>query len=318
MSMQFADLAQRASQDGVIDAEELLSLRQMGWGDGQIHRGEAEAIFAINNALEKRDDAWVDFFVEAISEFVLNGTQPRGMCDEAEARWLIDQIDHDGKLESMAELECLVRIVERAQNVPCSLKHYVLRQIEAAVLTGEGPTRYDNHAENGGLAACHISTVECALLRRVIFASGGHGPAAVSRFDAELLFGLKDASLGKDNALDWQHLFVDGVANYLQGFALKNAQVSHERMKELESFIADNDTNVGRFFGRMAREVPQTANHLGKVFGKKEVRKSFAEWEADGAEVTSDEQKWLDAMIDADGTVDPLEQALLKRIAEED
>jgi hypothetical protein len=151
----------------------------------------------------------------------------------------------------------------------------------------------------------------------LVFASGGFGPAAVSRFDAELLFRLKDASLGHDNALDWQALFVDGVANYLKGFALKNAQLSHERLKELEDFIADNRASVGRFFGRMARSIPETANHLGVVFGKKS-RLSYAEQAAAGAEVTSDEQKWLDAMIDADGQIDPFEQALLQRIAEDD
>ena len=318
MGMQFAKIASQAAQDGMIDAGELLSLRQMGWGDGQIHRGEAETIFAINNDLTKRDDAWTDFFVEAIGEYVLNGTEPRGMCDDAEARWLIDQIDHDGKLESMAELECLVRIVERAQNVPDLLKDYALKQVERAVLTGEGPTRHDGHGEGAGLAAGHISTAECALLRRLVFASGGFGPAAVSRFDAELLFRLKDASNGRDNALGWADLFVDGVANYLRGFTLKNAQLDHARAKELESFIADNRVQVGRFFGRLAKEVPNAANHLGKVFGKKAASPGCAEQAAAGAEVTSDEQKWLDAMIDADGQIDPFEQALLQRIAEDD
>ncbi|MEO9461872.1 MAG: hypothetical protein ABJ242_03965 [Marinomonas sp.] len=312
MSMQFVKLAEQAAQDGKIDTSELLSLRQMSWGDGAIHRGEAEAIFALNNTLTLRDNAWVDFFVEAIGEFVLNGTEPRGVCDDAEARWMIDQVDHDGKLESMAELELLVRVIERAQNVPDILKHFTLKHIEQAVLTGKGPTR-----DGGDLAACHISTAECALMRRVIFASGGHGPAAVSRYDAEMLFRLKDATLNKDNALDWQQLFVDGVANYVKGFALKNAQLSHERVKELESFVADNRVNMGRFFGQMARELPNTANHIGKVFGKKAPRESYTDLEAAGNQVTDNEAKWLDSMVQVDGEVDALERALLDRIADE-
>lgn len=312
MSMQFVKLAKQVAQDGTVEPAELLSLRQMGWGDGQIHRAEAEAIFALNNRIELRDNAWADFFVEAISEYVLNGTQPRGMCDENEARWLIGQIDHDGRLESMAELELLARVIEKAQNVPDLLKHYTLKQIEDAVLSGTGPTRC-----NGELSANHISSAECALLRRVIFASGGCGPAAVSRYDAELLFRLKDAALGHDNALDWQNLFVDGVANYLKGFALKNAQLSHDRLKELESFVADNKANMGRFFGRMAREVPNSANYLGKVFGRKAPSENYAAQEAAGNVVTDNEQEWLDAMIEADGEIDAFERALLDRIVEE-
>ncbi len=312
MTTQFADLARRASEDGHISAEELLSLRQLGWGDGIIHRAEAEAIFAINNVVESPSAEWTDFFVEAIGEFVLNGTDPRLMCDEDEAKWLIAQIDHDGKVDSMAELEAIVRIVERAQNVPDTLKHYALKQVENEVLTGTGPTR-----DGGELSDTHISASECKILRRLIFASGGHGTAAVTRFDAEMLFRLKDATKDDANAPEWADLFVDGIANYLKGFHLAHAQISHERAKELEAFIADNKANVGRFMGRMAKSAPDVANNFGKVFGKKGSNSQFEERAAEGNIVTENENAWLQGMVDADGELDALEQALIKRLSEE-
>lgn len=312
MSIQFSTLAERVAEDGAVSPAELQDLRQLGWGDGKIHREEAEAIFAINRSLNARSDEWVDFFVEAISEFVLNGSEPRGMCDEDEAKWLIGALDHDGKLDSMAELEVLVRIVEKARNVPELLKHYALRQVEQAVLTGTGPTRH-----GGDLSATHISAAECRTVRRLVFASGGHGPAAVTRYDAELLFRLKDETLYEENAPQWDDLFIDGVANYLKGFALTNAQLDHERVKELEAFIADNQANVGRFMGAMAREVPQIKNHFGKVFGRNGEGRNYAEAAAAGNLVEDHEQEWLERMIDADGEVDHLERALLSRIIEE-
>ncbi len=313
MTTHFADLARRAAEDGQVSPEELLGLRQQGWGDGAIHRDEAEALFALNNSLQDRDQAWVDFFVEAIGEFVLNGSEPRLQCDDDEARWLIDQVDHDGKIDSMAELEALVRIVERAQNVPTSLKNYVLQQIEREVLTGVGPTRC-----GGALAATHITAGECRILRRVIFASGGYGPAAVSRYDAEMLFRLKDETLAEENSPEWDELFLDGVGNYLKGFMLSNAQLSHDRQRELSAFIADNQANVGRFMGQMARSAPQVANHFGKVFGKKDDKPSFTEQAMAGEVVTDHEQVWLDQMVDADGEVDDLERRLIARLAEAD
>jgi hypothetical protein len=289
----------------------MLALRRLGWGDGVITREEAEAIFVINRSLNETSGEWVDFFVEALGEFVLNGSEPRGMCDDEEAQWLIGALDADGRLETMAELELLVRVIEKARNVPDSLKHYALKQIEAAVLTGTGPTRC-----GGDLSDTHISGAECRIMRRVVFASGGHGPAAVSRFDAEMLFRIKDATLGASNSGEWQPLFVDGVANYLKGFTLANAQLSHERMKELEAFIADNNHGVGRFIGRVVGEVPQVRNHFGKVFGQR------ADWgvterEAEGNLVTENETAWLDAMIEADGEIDALERALIDRIKSE-
>lgn len=309
MSVQFSELARTVAADGVIDAAEILSLRQLGWGDGVIHRGEAEAIFAINHAIRQPSAEWVDFFVEALAEFVLNGTEPKGYVDDAEADWLIGALDQDGRLESMAELELLAKVMERAGNVPDRLKHYALGQIEQTVLTGTGPTRC-----GGALSDTHITSAECALIRRFIFASGGHGPAAVSRFDAEMLFRLKDATLSCDNAGEWADLFVDGVANYLGGFTLAKAQLSHARRKELEDFIADDSVNVGRFFGRMARSAPHVHNHFGKVFGRKAPGSDYTQQAAQGARLTEDEQNWLDRMVAADGEVDALEQALIARI----
>lgn len=312
MTMHFADLTRSVAADGEIAPQEILALRRLGWGDGQISPIEAEAIFDINRALVRPSGEWVDFFVEAIAEFVLNGSEPRGMCSEEEAQWLMQAIDHDGRLETMAELELLVRVIERARNVPDSLKHYALRQLEAAVLTGTGPTRC-----GGELSDTHVTGAECRLMRRLVFASGGHGPAAVSRFDAEMLFRIKDATLGADNSPEWARLFVDGVANYLRGFTLANAQLSHERMKELEGFIADNRASVGRFIGAMARELPQARNHFGKVFGRKPDQAGFTELEAEGNLVTENEKRWLDQMIAADGEVDELERALLDRVAQD-
>ena len=313
MSIHFADLARSVAADGQVAPEELIALRRLGWGDGQITREEAESIFAINRALTETSGEWVDFFVEALGEFVLNGTEPRGMCDEEEAQWLIGALDADGRLESMAELELLVRVIEKAQNVPDSLKHYALKQIEAAVLTGTGPTRC-----GGDLSDTHITGAECRIIRRIVFASGGHGPAAVTRFDAEMLFRLKDATLDAGNSGEWQSLFVDGVANYLKGFTLANAQLSHERVKELEAFIADSKHSFGRFMGAMVRELPQARNHFGKVFGKNDSGPSFTEQAMAGEELTEIEQQWLDKMINADGEVDDLERRLIARIIEED
>ena len=313
MTTHFSELAKAAAADGTVDPQEILSLRRQGWGDGIIVREEAEAIFALNNVLSERSEEWCDFFVEAIGEFVLNGTEPKRQCDEAEARWLIDQIDHDGVVESFVELEAIVRIIERAENVPSVLKDYVIEQVEKEVLTGTGPTRC-----GGELSDAHITSAEAKILRRVVFASGGYGPAAVSRFEAEMLFRLKDATLAEDNAPEWDDLFLDGVANYLKGFALQNAQLDHSRAKELEAFIADNKPRVGRFMGRVAKELPQVANHFGKVFGKKQdTGPSFEEQAQAGEVVTDFEQEWLDSMIEADGEVDELERRLLARIIEE-
>ncbi|WP_298470870.1 hypothetical protein [uncultured Erythrobacter sp.] len=317
MTTHFSELAQRAADDGQVSPEEVLALRRQGWGDGVIHQDEAEALFALNNSLSERSEEWCDFFVEAIGEYVLNGTKPRLQCNDSEAAWLIAQVDHDGVVDSMVELETIVRIVERAENVPVRLKNYVLEQIEREVLTGTGPTRC-----GGDLSATHISSAECRILRRVIFASGGYGPAAVSRFDAELLFRLKDATLEDENAPEWADLFVDGVSNFLRGFTLDNAQLSHERKLELVKFVETESKGHGAFLGAMANSTAGVGERIDWAIehlkGTDGPQNDYAVDFAAGDAVTDQEQSWVDAQIDGDGQIDDLERRLIARLAEED
>jgi hypothetical protein len=140
MSIHFSELATRAVGAGAIDVDGIFALRRASWANGRIEPDEAEAIFALNQSVAPSAE-WSDFFVEAISEFVLNAAPPRLQCNDEEAQWLIDQIDHDGVTESVVELETMVCIIERAENTPARLEDYVLGQVVREVLTGIGPTR---------------------------------------------------------------------------------------------------------------------------------------------------------------------------------
>jgi hypothetical protein len=303
MTMHFAQIARQAAADRAITAEEILALRPAGWADGALAPDEAEAVFALNDALPEPTAQWSDFFVEAIGEFVINGTDPRGYVSEDNATWLIARIGRDGALQGMTELELLVRVLERSQNVPERLKIYVLEQVERAVLTGTGPTR-----RGGELSPGHVNAAEALILRRVLFAPAGDGPAAVSCAEAELLFRLKDATLEAANALEWKQMFVQGVANYLQGVASRNAQIDRDRAAELEAFVADDRSSVTGFLGRMAKGAP---NAFGVVFGRRQPeRDRLAELRA-AESITADEQQWLDAHVNADGEIDAYEQALI-------
>ncbi len=309
MSFHFADIARQAAADGVIAPEEVLALRRAGWADGRMTRVEAEALFKAQDMLNTPGPDWTDFFVEAIRNYVLEGSEPRGYASEEDASWLIAQVSADGRVCSMAELELLVQIAEKAQNVPLALKDFILDVIEQEVLTGKGPTRC-----GGELTAAHVTLVEARLIRRVIFGQASDGPAAVSRAEAEMLFRLKDAVAQQEIAPDFQRLFVQGVGNYLMGFASSSAQLSRERALELEAFVADNKANIGRFMGRMANSSP---NAFGKVFGRKRSGSDRETQVAHALKVTEEEQSWLDAQIAANGQVDAYDQALLDFLAEE-
>ena len=196
--------------------------------------------------------------------------------------------------------------MEISSRTPGSLRSYVLRQIEAAVLTGEGPTR------DGTLDPKAINECECDLLSRVIFSAGGDRPAAVSKAEAEMLFRTKDATLYEVNAPQWQPLFVQGVANYLLGFG-SNEPLSSERAGELDRFMQSEGAGIGGFLGRMLTSRPDFEG-FGSLLGSEDEADYLAALndEAAVAEVFSiDEQAWLHDRLEADEELDDLEKALI-------
>jgi hypothetical protein len=313
MSMHFREIAERAAADGEITPEEILSLRRAGWSDGHITPDEAEAVFVLNDQLRETSREWSDFFVEALGEFIVNGVEPKGYVDEEQADWLMARISHDGKTDSLTELELLVRLFERAQSVPQRLRDYALEQLERAVLTGIGPTRCGGALETG-----NVTEAEAKLMRRIIFASGSERPAAVSRKEAELLYRIKDETAGTDNSPEWKRLFVQGVGNYLMGFASHTA-LSSERAAELESFMSDRRSSVGGFFGRMAKSAinGNFFKSVGDAFGRGRRESDLAGEAGKAAQVTSSEQLWLEAQLDGNGRIDEYDRALLDFLAEE-
>lgn len=305
MTMHFGEAALRAAAGGTINAAEILALRQAGWADGQMTPEEAEALFVANDRLDQPSREWCDFFVEALGEFIINTVEPHGYVDQVMADELIAQIDRDGRVGTLAELELLVRVLERAASAPAGLKAYALRQIEQAVLSGEGPTRHIAHDPAG------ITASECALLRRTIFAPANDGPARIGQAEAELLCRIKDATLYDANAPEWEELFVQGVANFLVGFA-GTEPLPHDRTAELERFMASEGAGIGNFLARiLSGEIePTAAGGFGSLL---DMASPVDEPEALG----SKEEVWLIDHIDADEELDPLEKALLAFIAQE-
>ena len=104
MTMQFSDIASQAVADGRIAPEEIQVLRELGWADGQMDPDEAETLFVANDALVEPNREWCDFFVEALSNFIVHTVEPHGYVDQEMGDELAYRIDRDGRVDSLAEL----------------------------------------------------------------------------------------------------------------------------------------------------------------------------------------------------------------------
>jgi hypothetical protein len=201
-------------------------------------------------------------------------------------------------------------VLETALNCPDSLKAWALCRIEAAVLTGEGPTRSGPPRPNV------VDEAEVALLRRIVFAASGEGACTVGAAEAEMLWRLKDACLAGDNAPGWKTLFVQAVGNHLMAYN-SYRPLEREEAARLEAFVADHRSSVLGFFARMGSAGPaEGVRDLFDPGGAPSAADHDAAVHA-AVSITGTEKAWLDAHVDADHRRDPYEEALLAFIAAE-
>ena len=116
------ELKKELLADGIIDAAEVKELEEVLYEDGVIDKDEADFLFELNNAVSGKANApeWKDFFVKAITSFVLDDEQSNGEVDDDEAKYLYEQIKGDGQIDDI-EKALLENIKAKSKNFPTIL-----------------------------------------------------------------------------------------------------------------------------------------------------------------------------------------------------
>lgn len=309
MSFSFSDFSSALDAGAAITPEDVLAVRRAVWPDGVVARGEAEAIFDLHRRARRPGAEWGDFLIEAIADHVLNGSEPQGYVDEATAAWLTGRIGRDGGTIGPVELELVVRILEKALGAPAALKAWALAEVERCVLHGEGATRRDGDVRPGV-----VDEAEVTLMRRIVFAGGGDGALVVSQDEAEMLWRIKDATLGAANAPGWKKLFVQAVGNHLMAWS-SYRPLERDEAARLEAFMNDRRSNVLGFLARLGRPDFEGAKRVFRPEGESAGQHEAA---VDSARAVSPVEKaWLKAGVERDGQRDECEEALLRFLEEE-
>jgi hypothetical protein len=299
---------------GRIAPEDVSMLRQEVFADGVVTRGEAEALFALDASCSVKCAEWPQFFVEALSDYIVHQEHPAGYISEENASWLVRSISRDGMVDTVTELELLVAVLEKATSSPEALSSYAMQQVVHAVTDGKGPL-----ARGGELASGCISKAEVDLLRRILYAFGGDGNVGITRAEAEVLFTINDRTVEAQNDPSWSELFVKAVANFMMcssGYEAPTRQVALRR----ESFFERADASLTDFFGKM---VSGGMRGILEAYAPREI---VDDWETynqkqeatarDAEIVDSGEAKWLVERIGRDQILHDNERALLNFIKE--
>ncbi|TIT76988.1 MAG: hypothetical protein E5W57_16880, partial [Mesorhizobium sp.] len=181
-----------------ITAEDVTMLRREVFADGVVTRGEAEALFALDQTARDKCPQWSPFFIEAVTDYIVRQEKPEGYISQENADWLVRAISRDGTVDSRTELELLVHVLEEAKSSPGRLSAYALEQVANAVIDGKGPLML-----GGDLVPGLIARAEVDLLRRILYAYGGDGNIAITKAEAEILFRINDRTAAASNDPSW-------------------------------------------------------------------------------------------------------------------
>ena len=294
---------------GSIKDVDVLKLRRSYYDDSHITAEEADALFALNDACPVQDPAWADCFVEAITDYIVDQTQPEGYLTAANAAWLTERVATDGRVESKTELELLVNVLDKARWAPQSLVTFALQQVKYAVITGSGILRNGKQLGPGVVTEGDVD-----MLRRILYAYGGDGSIGVTQPEAEVLFDIDAATSRADNHPSWRDLFVKAIANCVMsssGYAAPAREISLARDAwldrrgdlALESIVSGMGTGMKNFLTGYRKQTDEERAIARLTQQKIEIVTNEG--------VSTAEATWLAERIGRDGRMTPNEQALL-------
>lgn len=288
---------------GAIREADVVKLRRMFHADARIDRAEAEQLVDLNRSCPQQDPAWIDCFVEMLTDHLVQQAEPEGYLTTENADWLISHIAPDGRVETKPEMELLINVLDKSRWSPQSLARFALNEVMQAIVNGDGPLRA--HLADNIPGVVMDSDVE--VLRRIIYAFGGDGNISITRHEAEMLFMINDATVGAENAESWQDLFVKTIANCVltaSGYMAPSREQALAREAWLDR---RGDLTPGNMLGGML----SAYRALGKeelAIGRLERHKIEI---ITGEEVSAIEAAWLAELLNRDGELTANETALL-------
>ena len=306
--VKFKELIAEITALGELTDAGLLTLRRATSQDFEISPTEADALFVINDTMNT-PDGWREYFINAISHFLISETVPIGYVTDAKASWLIARIAQDGEVCTETEIGILMSVLKTAHNVTERLEKFALELVKAAVISGNG-----YWGQNRALQPGVIGEAEVDLLKTVLYAVSSDTGASISQMEAETLFELNEQCDSNQNHPAWQRLFVGAIANHLMALSAWEEPTANEILRR-EAWLEDKSPLGMLDLGNIAKSFSawRDQRQSNKVTATHMNRKAVANAER----IIATEASWLIDRLNRDGDIDVNERALLDFLAEE-
>lgn len=153
---------------GRLTAQDVALLKEEMFPNGLEDAEGAVLLFALHNSCRPACPEWGEFFVDALTRFIVDGVQPEGRLDETNALWLERMLAADGIIATELELKLLMNVLATAASVPDSLRVFALSQLRYAIHSGLGAYAARRRGHQKGISAADIE-----FARTVVDAGAG-------------------------------------------------------------------------------------------------------------------------------------------------
>lgn len=310
------ELDQNLRAKGAIDAGHAMQLRRMIYSKGSVTKHDADVLFKLDRACSKKDSAFAGLYVEALTDYFVWQTEPKGYVTDELAAYLIENVSADGHVSAKTELELVLNVVHWARQVPEAVVMLVLDAVRQSVML----SRQSAFGANRPEAA--IGAGDVAILSKALHAPAGDGCLMITRREADLLFTLNDATKTGHNDPAWTDFFTRAIANHLLNPMNAPVVPTRDEAAAREKWLNERGS-VGQLLTGVATSLARGNVPFAQVweevdpFGATEAKREAAAETKAVAErlareqVDAEEAKWVASRILADGAVDENEMALL-------
>jgi hypothetical protein len=191
-----------------VAAAELIQERRKREAGLEISQSEAESLLALDRMQPESTSVWREFVSDAIADHLV-ASEPAGILTDEKIDWLLARVAPEGRVESPAAFETLVRTLEQASDACPKLSVFAIQQLQTAIINGEGAAIGSRKHFSRT-----VDTEDAGLLYRILVAASGKEGMPVAREEADALFELHDATARSQNDTTFNDLFYRAIANY--------------------------------------------------------------------------------------------------------
>lgn len=301
---------------GSIRDSDVLRLRGTYYSHGRIATEDAETLFALNDACPVQDPAWSDFFIEAVTDYIVHQAGPDGYLTAANAQWLTARIVAGGRVRTKIELELIVNVLGKSRWSPPSLTVFALEQVREAVRANAGPLRDGRGIEPGA-----ITEGEVELVRRILYAFDNDGRMALTEPELAVLIDIDHlVTSGQSGA--WAELFVKAFTNGIMTASGYRAPTREEALRREAWLDRRRDLNPAAILKALVSWC--LASVLPAYREMRSEERAIERLERQRVEIVTNETirpvgaAWIAAQLGRDGPMSATETALRDVLARSD